>query len=208
MCSWISDTLRHVAADLSAYQHGEGIPLDVLESFLVSLERVYRELLVKDCINGLTSGERDACELIRHSITELMSLHEVQSREPGSSCTTDCAQEQGVGRPRFSIGRERLTMLIEHRFSVPQVAEMFGVSISTVRRRMTEYGLSISATYSSISDEELDALVKDIQIMFPMCGNRQMLGQLLARGVRVQQHRVRESQRRIDPEGSMLRRLN
>ena len=99
-------------------------------------------------------------------------------------------------------------MLIEHRFSVPQIAEMFGVSISTVRRRMTEYGLSISATYSSITDEELDALVKYIQIMFPMCGNRQMLGQLLARGVRVQQHRVRESQRRIDPEGSMLRRLN
>ena len=100
---WISDTLRHVAADLSAYQHGEGVPLDVLESFLVSLERVYRELLKKDCINGLTSGERDACELIRHSITELMSLHEVQSREPGSSCTTDC-----VGCPRFTIGRERL----------------------------------------------------------------------------------------------------
>lgn len=67
---------------------------------------------------------------------------------------------------------------------------------------------SISATYSPINDEELDALVKDIQVMFPMCGNRQMLGQLLARGVRVQQHRVRESQRRIDPEGSMLRRLN
>ena len=62
-----------------------------------------------------------------------------------------------------------------------------------------------SATYSSI---DLDVIVKDIQIMFPMCGNRQMLGQLLSRGVRVQQHRVRESQQRIDPEGSMLRRLN
>ena len=84
---------------------------------------------------------------------------------------------------------------------------MFGVSVSTIRRQMTEYGLSIAATYSSIDDKDIDVIVKDIQ-MFPMCGNRQMLGQLLSRGVRVQQHRVRESQRRIDPEGSMLRQLN
>ena len=67
---------------------------------------------------------------------------------------------------------EQLTMLIEHRFSVPQIAEMFGVSVSTLRRRMTEYGLSISATYSSISDEDLDALVDEIQVMFPMCRNK------------------------------------
>lgn len=58
---------------------------------------------------------------------------------------------------------------------------------------MTKYGLSISATYSSIN-EELDALVGEIQVMFPMCGNRQMLGHLLARGVRVQHNRVKESQ--------------
>lgn len=35
-----------------------------------------------------------------------------------------------------------------------------------------------------------------------------MQAHLLSRGFRLQQHRVRESQRRIDPEGSMLRRLN
>ena len=82
---------------------------------------------------------------------------------------------------------------------------MLNVSISTVRRRMSEYGLSVSATYASLSD---DSLVADIQHHFPMCGNRQMQGQLLARGFRVQQHRVRDSQRRVDPEGSVLRRLN
>ena len=34
-----------------------------------------------------------------------------------------------------------------------------------------------------------------------------MYGYLLNRGMRVQFHRVRESQSRIDPEGSMMRRL-
>ena len=44
--------------------------------------------------------------------------------------------------------------------------------------------------------------------MFPVCGYRQMLGHLRAKGLIVQQSRVRESQRRIDPDGWILRRLS
>ena len=80
-------------------------------------------------------------------------------------------------------------------FSVPQISEMLGVSVRTIRRRMTEFGLSITAQYSVLADDELDQLVHGIQQQFPMCGNKQMLGHLLSRGVRVQQHGVRESQR-------------
>lgn len=41
-----------------------------------------------------------------------------------------------------------------------------------------------------------------------MCGNWQMQGHLPARGYHIQQHRIREAQQRIDPQGSVLRRLN
>ena len=58
-----------------------------------------------------------------------------------------------------------------------------------------------------VSDDQLDEIVAKIQQQFPLCGNRQMLGHLLARGLRVQQIRVREAQRRVDPEGSVMRRL-
>ena len=87
------------------------------------------------------------------------------------------------------------------------MAEMLDVSLRTVRRRLSEYRISISAQYSTVSD---DQLVAEIQQQFPLCGNRQMLGHLLARGLRVQQIRVREgsgAQRRVDPEGSVMRRL-
>ena len=47
-----------------------------------------------------------------------------------------------------------------------------------------------------------------LEYHFPMCGNQQMQAHLLSRGFRVQQHRVRETQRRVDPEGTLLRRLN
>ena len=76
-----------------------------------------------------------------------------------------------------------------------------------MRRRLSEYGISISAQYSTVSDDQLDEIVAEIQQQFPLCGNRQMLGHLLARGLRVQQIRVREAQRRVDPEGSVMRRL-
>jgi len=45
-------------------------------------------------------------------------------------------------------------------------------------------------------------------MQFPKHGNRLMQGHLLSKGYRVQQKRVRESQRRIDPEGTIIRHLH
>ena len=73
---------------------------------------------------------------------------------------------------------------------------------------MSEFGLSIRAQYSNISDSDLDQIVREIQQQFPTCGNRQMQGHLLSRGYRIQQIRIRESQRRIDPDGAVIRRLH
>ena len=72
-------------------------------------------------------------------------------------------------------------MLLEHRFTVPHIANMLRVSVSTVRRRMAEFDFSVAATYATLTDDELDSLVSNIQNHFPICGNRQMEGQLLAR---------------------------
>ena len=88
------------------------------------------------------------------------------------------------------------------------MADLLGISIRTVRRRMTEYGLSIRAQYSTMSDTELDTLVNEIQVEFPTCGNTQMQGHLISKGHHIQQYRVRESQRRIDPNGTIMRRLH
>ena len=51
---------------------------------------------------------------------------------------------------------------------------------------MSEYGLSVHSLYTQLSDEELDEIVADVQTLFPTCGNRQMQGHLLSRGIRVQ----------------------
>ncbi len=88
------------------------------------------------------------------------------------------------------------------------MASILGLSVSTIRRRMQEYDLTIASTYSSISDAQVDEMVAGAQRDFPGWGNRQMYEHLVSRGVRVQFQRVRESQSRVDPEGSVLRRLH
>ena len=92
--------------------------------------------------------------------------------------------------------------------TVPSIAQLLGVSISTARRRMRDYNLSIRETYSNITDASLDAIISDIQTQFPGWGNRLVYGCLVSHGIRVQFERVRESQCRTDPEGSILRRLH
>ena len=88
--------------------------------------------------------------------------------------------------------------MLEMRFAVPTIAEILGVSVRTVRRRRTEYNLSVTMLFTQLTDQRLDEIVGEIQSLFPMRGNRQMQGHLLSRGLRVQQHRIRESQRRVE----------
>ena len=62
--------------------------------------------------------------------------------------------------------------------------------------------------YTDMSEQELDETVSRIQQEFPLCGYWQMQGHLTAQGIRVQQGRVRESQRWVDPGGCIMRRLS
>ena len=53
----------------------------------------------------------------------------------------------------------KLTFLIENRFTAPQIAQIIGVSLSTIRRRMAKYRSSLTAEYATLTDEELDSVV-------------------------------------------------
>ncbi|XP_066301033.1 uncharacterized protein [Branchiostoma lanceolatum] len=85
---------------------------------------------------------------------------------------------------------------------------MLTVSSSTVFRRIREYGLSVSDTFSTVSDEELDSAIQNILQTFPNCGYRMMRGHLAGRGLRVQEDRVRSSMHRVDPVGVFLRSIS
>ena len=111
------------------------------------------------------------------------------------------------GRPRYNISREQLEFLVQKRFSTAEIAVLLGVGKRTVERRLEEFHLSIRATYSDMSNEELDAEITSILRNFPNTGYKRMTGFLLSRNVRIQQQRIREAMRRVNPEGTLLRAL-
>ena len=111
------------------------------------------------------------------------------------------------GRPRYEIPHEQLELFLEYRFSLKLMSEMLGISAKTVGRRLKELGLSISDSYSCIIDSELDSIITSILSDFPNCGYKRMSGFLKARGLCLQQSRIREAMRRVDPEGVLIRSL-
>ena len=168
------------------------------------LEIAYRELVAGQLYRVLTSEQERSIYYVRQA---LQLMREGPNSESSRTYQTPILYSSTRRRPRFDIPRHQISTMLEMHFTVPSIAQILGVSIRTVRRRMSEFNLSVRSLYTNLTDDQLDEIVRGIQHQFPTCGNRQMLGHLQSRGLRILQHRVRESQRRIDPEGSMMRRL-
>ncbi|XP_033985093.1 uncharacterized protein LOC117481499 [Trematomus bernacchii] len=70
---------------------------------------------------------------------------------------------------------------------------------------MTENDISISASYSGCTDDELDSLITTIKSAMPDAGYSVVRGALLAKGHRVQWERVYASMHRVDSVGVLAR---
>lgn len=137
---------------------------------------------------------------VREARMALLSSHEHSPVDVSSAYKVGVAFSGVPGRPSYVISREHLLFFLDHRFTIPEIAVLLGVSPSTVKRRLRQWGLSVSASYAVMADEDLDQIVSAIVNDFPNCGYKRMTGFLLARGLRVQHERIRESMRRVDPK--------
>ena len=100
------------------------------------------------------------------------------------------------GQPRAAVDNQQFQFLVESQFRTSDIAQVFGCSTRTIERRKSELQLS---NYSSITDAELDNLVREITHLHPHCGEKSVSGRLHSSGIHVQ--RVRESIHRVDPVG-------
>ncbi|KAL2102075.1 hypothetical protein ACEWY4_003836 [Coilia grayii] len=123
--------------------------------------------------------------------------------------TIALSTHQGArGRPKILISNEQISSLLKLSFPVPAIADLLGISIRTVRRRMEEFSLSVRASYSNLSDEQLDGIVSEIKNRIPHAGYRMMKGALEAEGHKVPWDRIRGSMHRVDTLGVYSRMIN
>ena len=86
----------------------------------------------------------------------------------------------GRGCPKLNITREQLQFVLERAFSVPDIARIIGVSVSTIERRLHEFHIPARSFYSDIDNKTLDRTIIDISRTFPSAGYRRMTGFLLS----------------------------
>lgn len=176
---------------------------DHIDSVLYGIDWLYNSLVrylgaynsVSDHLVGIV---RDAKDLLQSLVHEY---------EAPNSYRTEQISSGGRGRPKFDVSRDQLEFLLERGFSVPDVAHMLGLSVRTTERRLQEFNISSRQFFTIIDDQTLDRTIEDVLRSFPSYGYRRMTGALLSNGIKVQQVRIRESMRRVNPDGILLRAL-
>ena len=110
------------------------------------------------------------------------------------------------GRPKLHIPRICLLQLRETGFSWNQIARILMVSKWTILRRVREFELEGVRRFSNISDEELNNIVSSFfQEHGNFVGFSLIQGHLQSIGINVQQRRLRQSIREVDPYNTQIR---
>ena len=185
--------LRSTLLDL--LRQVENLDSDGLDSVIFRLEQLASHV-IRLCDVSLIDD--DVQGLITDTILNLRRVEEFNTNAP---FVVEMVYSGQAGRPSFNISYDQLNYLLNFELSVPDIAQALGVSESTIFRRMRKYDLSVRQNMSRLSDQELDEKVRQILREFPNAGYRRVISQLSVVGLRPPQLQVRESMRRIDPQG-------
>ena len=200
--SQLQSLFRHLSRVIE-----DGTPSqDSIEALLIMSDRLRHSVSL---LVGRVAALEEALpfvESVVHSLETILSVIGTQRSLSGLSIASFNSETRG--RPTVLISQDVLEYLIGNRFTVRQISQTLNVSPSTIRRHMQRYEISVRSHYSTITDSQLDALVTTIQQQHPNSGYRLTRGHLAALGYRVQEMRIRDSLRRIDPVGVVSRLIH
>ena len=111
------------------------------------------------------------------------------------------------GQPKFKVSKRQIQFLQELHFPWVRIAELLGISTKTLSRKRQEFQIEDEGgvNWSSLWNGELREIMQEIMTVTPGIGQTRMIGALHSRGIRVQQWKVREVMRELDPIGTALR---
>ena len=187
------EALRAVAVDLvldmRRMLNEDSVTADRIEYHVIVLDRLLRGLML------VFRPNLDGNEIL----SMIASVQNITSSLEGAITQLDSSVSVGYsppvgerGRPKLDISRQMLEYFLDHGFAATRIAMLMHVSLSTVTRRMAEFGLSVQSRYRNMSDGKLDRIVTTIMHQRSHCGYRMIQGFLASLGHRVQQNRVRD----------------
>ncbi|KAL1948877.1 hypothetical protein VTO73DRAFT_10683 [Trametes versicolor] len=111
------------------------------------------------------------------------------------------------GRPPINIDPEvlREATSSNRKITLTQLARSLDIHRHTLRKEIKRLNLPALSSYAAITDDNLDELIRAYKQIKPNSGTRYVMGYLSQCGFRVQRQHVRDSLRRIDALGQILR---
>lgn len=111
---------------------------------------------------------------------------------------------QRRGRPRKVPNPHylRYAMSPTRRISTICLAHLVGIHCNTLRAYLQHY--NIDSSFSNVSNDDLDHIVRAYRLAKPEAGLRYLIGFLCSHGLRLQKRRVVSSVSRVDPLGQVL----
>jgi len=105
------------------------------------------------------------------------------------------------GRPSIIIDEQQVHGLKSLNLPWNTISEMLGISERTLRRKRQSFVVNCPS-YTTINDQELDILLRDLVLEHPNAGERMIFGHLISKGFRIARWRIRRSLQRVDPDRS------
>jgi len=177
-----------------------------------SVERSIRQLHAVNTILAnledeyLTSEEIDEYQDLVNSLIQPLEDFLIAEPPPRNVGTSTEPPTGRRGRPRYTLDLNRAIELHDLGNSWEDVAHAMGVSRRTMYYQLEAAGLSTARKpFSEIDDEGLDSAIAEISLKHPLAGASIVQGHLNGSGLYVPLERVRESLRRVDAIGVMLR---
>ncbi|CAG2217502.1 unnamed protein product [Mytilus edulis] len=158
-------------------------------------------------------------EKITPNIVGMLSIHELEALGVSNSADMmklriECIKygtikpkkiQGSSGPPKFDIDKSTLENLLDNGFLISDVAKLLLVSERTIYRRMAQFDLN-KRTFSELNDDDLDVVLGETIQEFPLCGENMLKHMLIAKGIRVQRWRLRDSIQRLDSSGAQARK--
>lgn len=110
------------------------------------------------------------------------------------------------GRPRKVLNHDLVKEAFapNRRITITAYANAVGVHRNKLSEYLREVGLKPSS--SDISDDSLDQMVRDFRKQRPQSGLLYITGHIREKGIHVPRSRIRQSVKRVDPTGLLVRR--